>query len=686
MQMTQFHLKSTEKTEDYNMRKKLLAGVLGLLLFLAIVIPQTNAVADQTENKVDIMFLHDTHSHLNAFTTVEGAESVTMGGFARIKTLINAQKEKNPDTLLLDAGDFSMGTLVQAVYEEEAAELRSLGALGIDATTFGNHEFDYRAKGISNMLNAAINSGDTLPAILLCNMDWDAMKAAGLTEDQQMILNAFENYGVKDYMVIEKGGVDIAIIGVFGKDANACVAQCPVIFKDPVEAVKETVAEIKSKEDVDMIVCISHGGVDANEDKSEDEILAKEVPDLDLIVSGHTHTKLDEPIRHGNTYIVSCAEYGKYLGGLTMIQNGAGRWNIKEYTLTPVTTDIAQDAQAQQVVDGFMSLVDTKYLAQFGYTKDQVLCTNEVPFASLRDIYDVHEELNLGSIIADAYAYAVNNADTGDDTPVLVAVAPSGTIRDTYALGNITVENVFNSFSLGIGQDGIPGYPLISVYLTGEELKLVAEIDASVSDLMTSARLYTNGLWWHYNPNRLILNKVTETFIIDSAGNRIELEDEKLYRIVTDFYSSQMLGGVTDMSYGLLSLVPKFADGTPIERYEDAVIKVNGKELKAWTAIAQYMQSFEDTDGDGIPNVPQSYAEKEGRKVVEDSTSIGDLTKNPNKFTYIIGAILIVLIVLLALLVMWFRKLSRKYGIITKVREMKTAVNKVKNFVGEIKK
>lgn len=684
--MARFQWKFTEKTEDNNMKKKLFASVLGLLMFFAIAIPQTNAAADQTGNKVDIMFLHDTHSHLNAFTTVEGNESVTMGGFARIKTLINAQKDKNPDTLLLDAGDFSMGTLVQAVYEEEAAELRSLGALGIDATTFGNHEFDYRAKGISNMLNAAINSGDTLPAILLCNMDWDAMKASGLTEDQELILDAFENYGVKDYMVVNKGGVDIAIIGVFGKDANACVAQCPVVFKDPVEAVKETVAEIKANEDVDMIVCISHGGVDANEDKSEDEILAKEVPDIDLIVSGHTHTKLDEPIRHGNTYIVSCAEYGKYLGGLTMTQNGAGRWNITEYTLTPVTTDIAQDAAAQQVVDGFMSLVDAKYLAQFGYTKDQVLCTNEVPFASLNDIYAVHEELNLGSIIADAYAYAVNNADTGDDTPVLVAVAPSGTIRDTYALGSITVENVFNSFSLGIGEDGIPGYPLISVYLTGEELKLVAEIDASVSDLMTSARLYTNGLWWHYNPNRLILNKVTETFLMDSAGNRIELEDDKLYRVVTDFYSSQMLGGVTDMSYGLLSLVPKFADGTPIERYEDAVIKVDGKELKAWTAIAQYMQSFEDADGDGVPNVPQTYAAKDGRKVVEDSTSFEDLTKNPNKFTYIIGAILIVLIVLLALLVLWFRKLSRKYGIITKVREAKTTINKVKEIVQKIKK
>lgn len=685
--MTQIcYEKKLRKYEGHKMKKRLVVSVLGLLMLLALLLPQANVAAEQTGNKVDIMFLHDTHSHLNAFTTVEGTESVTMGGFARIKTLINAQKEKNPDTLLLDAGDFSMGTLVQAVYEEEASELRSLGALGIDATTFGNHEFDYKAKGLASMLDSAINSGDNLPALLLCNLDMSAMKKKGLTDEQELLRKSFEQYGVKEYMVVDKGGVKIAIIGVFGKDAEACVAQCPVIFKDPVEAVKETVAEIKENEDVDMIVCISHGGVDENEKKSEDEILAKEVPELDLIVSGHTHTKLDEPIRHGNTYIVSCAEYGKYLGGLTMVQNGAGRWNITEYSLTPVTTDIAQDEEAQKIVDSFMSLVDTKYLAQFGYTKDHVLCTNEVQFSQLKDLYDIHEELNLGSIIADAYTYAVENADTGDDTPVLVAVAPSGTIRDTYALGNITVENVFNSFSLGIGEDGVPGYPLISVYLTGAELKLVAEIDASVSDFMTSARLYTDGLYWHYNPNRMLLNKVTETYIVDSKGNRIELEDDKLYRVVTDFYSSQMLGGVTDMSYGLLSLVPKYKDGTPIERYEDAVIKVDGKELKVWYAIAQYMQSFADTDGDGVPNVPQVYATKEGRKVVENSTDIMDLIKNPNKFTFIILGVLAFVVVLLVLLYLWFRKISRKFGIITKVRELKTTFNKVKKITQKLKK
>lgn len=648
------------------MKKRLAALVIACMALLAIVVPQMDLVADEAAQTVDIMFLHDTHSHLNTFNTVEGTETVSMGGFSRIKTIINAQKKENPDTLLLDAGDFSMGTLVQVVYEEEAAELRMFGELGIDATTLGNHEFDYKADGLSNMLNTAVESGDPLPEVLLCNMDWDAMKAEGLTEDQKLIWDAFQKYGIKEYTVVEKGDVDIAVIGVFGKDAEDCVAQCPVVFQDPVEAVKETVAEIRANEDVDMIVCISHGGTWEDASKSEDEILAKEVPEIDLIVSGHTHTKLEEPIKHGDTYIVSCEEYGKSLGDISMTQKADGRWEIAKYDLIAITPDIEQDADTQAAVDGFMSMVDEKYLAQFGYTKDQVLCTNEVSFVQQSDLGTLHTELNLGSIIADAYAYAVDNADTGDDAPVMVAVAPAGTIRDTYPLGNITVENVFNSFSLGIGEDGIPGYPLINVYLTGEELKLVAEIDSSISDLMTTARLYTAGLYWHYNPNRMLLNKATEVFLIDRDGNRIELEDDKLYRVVTDFYTSQMLGGVTDMSFGLLSLVPKYADGTPIERYENAVIKVDGKELKAWQAIAQYMQSFEDTDGDGTPNVPQTYASAEGRKVVEESTKLGDLLKNPNKFFFMIIGIVLVLILIIVLIILGVRAILRKCGIIKK--------------------
>lgn len=647
------------------MKKNYIFALVSLVLLLSGVgIGQAFAATDP--KVVDVMFLHDTHSHLNAFATVEDGQSQVLGGFARIKTLIRQQKEKNPETLLLDAGDFSMGTLIQVVFEEEASELRMLGDLGIDATTLGNHEFDYGADGLANMMVTAVNSGDPLPAMVVCNVDWETMKASSMSQEQQNLAAVFDYYGVEEYIVVEKGGVDIAITGVFGKDCLDCVPNCPLLFKDPVEAVKETVAEIQEKEDVDMIVCVSHSGTWADEDKSEDEILAKSVPQLDLIISGHTHTKLTEPIVHGDTYIVSAAEYGKYLGSLSMSRKADGRWKMNSYELITVSSSIEPDQETQDKVDALMAMVDSKYLEQFGFTKEQVLCTNEIVFADSSDTGTLHTEVNLGSIMADAYTYAVEHFADGDDHPVDVAVVPAGTIRDTYALGNLTTENVFHSFSLGIGADGIPGYPLISVYLTGAELKTVAEIDATVSDLMTTARLYTDGLYWHYNPNRMLLNKVTDVYLCNGAEERVELRDDQLYRVVTDFYSSQMLGGVTDLSYGLLSIVPKFADGTPITDYEDAIIMQDGQELKAWVAIAKYMQSFADTDGDGVGNVPAKYGTTEGRKVVEDSKKPGDLLKNPNKFFFLIicliAAVLILIVVVILVLMKGLKKVLKKAG------------------------
>jgi 2',3'-cyclic-nucleotide 2'-phosphodiesterase (5'-nucleotidase family) len=511
------------------------------------------------------------------------------------------------------------------------------------------------------MLNNAVASGDRLPAMVVCNVDWKSMEENGLTEDQKLLKAAFEKYGVKDYVVLDKNGVKIAVTGIFGEDCLDCVPNCPLEFKNPVDALKAMVATIRAKEKVDMIACVSHSGTWDNEDKSEDEILAKNVPEVDLIISGHTHTKLDKPIRHGDTYIVSAGEYGKYLGSLSMEQKKDGRWELDEYELILVDKDVKADAEAQAKADSFMEKVDSKYLEQFGYTANQVLCTNDIEFATSGDVGSKHTEMNLGSIMADAYTYSVAKFDTTDTRPVDVAVVPAGVIRDTYAKGNVTTENVFNSFSLGIGKDGIAGYPLISIYLTGAELKIAAEIDASISGFMSSARLYTDGLYWNYNPNRMILNKVTDVYLCDVNEERVEIEDDKLYRVVTDFYTSQMLGGVTDLSYGLLSVVPKFADGTPVENYEEAVIMTGeGKELKAWAAIAEYMSSFEDMDGDGIGNVPQKYATKEGRKVVEDSKKVGDLLKNPNKFFFMVLGIVLLVVALVVAIVFVIAKVVQR--------------------------
>lgn len=632
-------------------------------LIAVIVLPLMTGmqVWAKTEPKqLDILFTHDTHSHLNSFTTIVDGEKKEAGGFAKLKTLIDEHKKVNPDTLVLDGGDFSMGTLIQTVYDTEAAELRMLGQIGCDVTTLGNHEFDYQSKGLADMLNAAKNSGDTVPSLVLCNVDWDAMEEAGLSEDQKQIQSAFEKYQVKDYVVVQKGNIKIAVLGVFGKDALVCAPTCELVWKDPVKAAKQTVEKIKKKEKVDMIACVSHSGTWDDADKSEDEILAKEVPDIDLIISGHTHSQLDKPIQHGNTYIVSCGEYGKNLGTISMTQKDDGRWKATSYELIPVSDEVNPDETTQAKIDALMDTVDINYLAKFGYTRKEVLAENDIEFNSLDEMSTKHEELNLGDIISDAYVYAVENSDNYDGDPVDVAVVPSGTVRDTYAKGEITVESVYNSFSLGIGKDGLAGYPLISAYLTGKELKLVAEIDASISDFMTTARLYCSGLNFTFNPHRMILNKVTDCYLTGQDGKREEIQDDKLYHVVTDLYTGQMLGSVMDISYGLLSIIPKDKEGNPIENLEEYAIMEENQELKAWVAIARYMQSFDDTDGDGIANVSEYYATTHGRKVVENSRNLFQLLKNPNKFFMLMIGIVTVTVLIVLLLIFFIRKVLRK--------------------------
>lgn len=129
---------------------------------------------------------------------------------------------------------------------------------------------------------------------------------------------------------------------------------------------------------------------------------------------------------------------------------------------------------------------------------------------------------------------------------------------------------------------------------------------------------------------------------------------------MTDLYTGQMLGLVNKMSYGLLSLEPKDQDGNPIENLEDHIIKEDGKELKAWDAIARYMRSFDDTDGDGIANVSKYYASTHEHKVVDDSKNIIDLIKKPNKFSAMVVAIVLVIILLIILLVLLICKIVHK--------------------------
>ena len=627
-----------------------------VLICLLVILLGTCVSAQSGGNTVRVLFTHDLHSHLDEY--VMAGESV--GGMARFKTLLDARRGEMDPVILVDGGDFSMGTLYQTVYSTEATELTMLGYLGYDAVTFGNHEFDYRSRGIADMLRAAVVNAEqdpslTLPDVLISNIDWDTH-----TSDENLIIRrALEEYGSARYTIIERGGIKFGLFGVVGEDAEECAPASGIDFGDIIEVSKEMVAELKAS-GADIIICLSHSGVWSDIEKSEDEQLAMAVPEIDVIVSGHTHTRLDEPIRHGDTYIVSCGEYCQYLGELDLVRRDDGRWEIAEYSLIPVDDSVEADAGIARKLDQYRALINETYLDSFGYTYDQVLAVSNVNFKQFSDFGQGLGGEPLGSIIADAYRFAVREAEGEDYEYVAAAVAPMGTIRDTLQNGEITVWDAFNVCSLGIGKDGITGYPLVSVYLTGAEIRTAAEIDISVSPLMSAARLYPSGVEWTYNPNRLILNKVTDVKLVGENGEYEELEDDKLYRAVVGLYAAQMLGAVEDVSYGILSITPKDKNGVPIENYEDHIIyDREGNEVKEWYALASYLDSFPENE-EGVSVIPKTYLEPDERKICDDNAGLWAILKAPNGIALTIYGIVIALVALVSFVAVVIVKKSRR--------------------------
>lgn len=145
---------------------------------------------------------------------------------------------------------------------------------------------------------------------------------------------------------------------------------------------------------------------------------------------------------------------------------------------------------------------------------------------------------------------------------------------------------------------------------------------------------------------------------MDMEGNREELLDDKLYRVVADLYSGQMLGAVTDQSFGILSITPKDALGNPVEDMEDFIVHNNGQEVKAWLAVARYMESLADEDSDGT--IPEYYNETQNRKVMDDDRSLGAILKNPNKIAIALVCIVLAVIVILVLIVVLIVKLVKR--------------------------
>ena len=626
-------------------------GILCLVfLTLCNLTLPAGAASVKNSDSITILFTHDMHSHLLPAKDESGR---SYGGYARLKTAIDAQKERHPNALLVDGGDFSMGSLFQTVYATDAAELRIMGALGYDAATFGNHEYDYRTTGLANMLNAAVDSGESLPAILEANYKPPLEGDPSYDKESSALWVAFERYGVQDYTVIPRGGVNFAVFGVMGEDSDACAPMSGMVFEDPVPIAREIVAQIEADvPEPRVVVCLSHSGTNENPEKSEDQRLAAEVDGIDVIVSGHTHTTLSEPIQINDTYIVSAGEYCKNLGVLTLTRDG-DTLSLADYALIPIDGSLPEDNAVAAKIEDYKKLVEDSYLSKFGgLTFDQVLVFNPYEFDSLSDL-ETHQESPLGNLIADSYVWAVKEAEGEDYIPVDFALTANGVIRESLPMGEVTVSNVFNISSLGIGADQIPGYPLVSVWITGKDLKNAFEVDASVTPLMPAAQLYFSGMTFTFNPHRMIFNRVTDCAQVLEDGTTLPIEEDRLYRVVTGLYCGQMLGAVNDESFGILNITPRDAQGNEITNLEDFILHdKDGHGLKEWYALASYL-------GD-MGTVSQVYSGTDGRKIVDNSWNPTHLLTNLNGISIaILAAVLVLILIVVAVLHRIIRRRKR---------------------------
>ncbi len=624
------------KGRNFMSLKRILALIFAAAVLLALCV-STSAQTPAQNEEITILFTHDLHSHLlpSANETGEGQ----YGGYARLMTAINEQKAIDPNAILVDGGDFSMGSLFQTAYPTSAIELRVMGAMGYDVTTFGNHEFDYLQSGLKSMLNAAVASGDKLPSIVCANYLPPVEGAEGYVAD---IWDAYNSYGVKDYVIIERGGVYYAIFGIFGADADDCAPNSGMVYEDPITVAEETVkAAVSECEKLygehPVVVCLSHSGTDSGE--GEDYELAKAALGIDVIISAHTHTLLREHISVNGTLIMSAGEYGKYLGVLKLNFDGEAA-TLASYELIPIDENVEDDAEIAALVEQYKNAVEEDYLSKYGFSFDQVLINNQYAFETNKEVAAYQHESPLCNVYADAYKWAAEKV-TGKK--VDVAMTAAGVVRGSLPLGDVTVSDVFNAASLGVGTEG----ELIGIYLTGKDLKNAMELDASVQPLMSAAQLFMSGAEYSFNQYRMIFNKVDYAMLRGGDGTLTEIEDDKLYFVVAGTYMGQMLGSVEETSMGLLSITPRDESGNPLSADELAnyVIKdENGNPLKEWYAISDYLVSMGG-------EMDSRYADTDGRKVVYSSLNPVSLLRNANIFTYIVLIVIVVLIAAVVLIV-----------------------------------
>lgn len=617
--------------------------VVSILLAVLLITALGSAPLSAGSGELNLTILHtnDEHSSLIPHSPAvdhdpDNPDDPTVGGFARLTSVIDEIKiEKGGQgepVLLFNAGDFLGGTpfgwLAPAGY---AAELSVMQAMGYDAVIIGNHEYDYGPDVLADYLMAAGYPGAHQKTAVLAS---NTRPPAGHPLAEGDLL--------RDTAVFElDNGLTVGAFGLLGEDAESVAPGAgDVEFLDRHRTAQDMVETLQGS-GADIIVAITHSGV------HEDVELAQHVPGIDVIVGGHCHTALYEPVIEGATIIVQAGSLGRYLGRLELGYNpdtGVLRLRNEENNrpfLFPIDGSIPPQPEIGLLIDEYTAKLNA-LVQQLSAAKFTDILETVVHSSFQLPNHPPLQESPVGNFITDGMRM-IGQQVTG--TRVDIAVQANGNIRESMIPGTmahaaeaVSFYDIADIVGLGYGPDGSAGYPVVSVYLTGEELRRLLEVAVLLGELMGDTYfLQFSGLRYDYNPNNALLFTVpvldqpvptsravtrAELYTGDgvqpseAGGEYVTLEpgDEQLYHLVTDRYIASFLPMVGDM-LPHLSIVPKTADGEPVA-VDDLdrliVYRPDGRELKVWHTVLEYA-AMQPPGEDGLPRMPEYYAQSAGR-------------------------------------------------------------------------
>lgn len=610
--------------------------------------------------KFHILHTSDEHSAFVPLPLLEnkvGEKNPSIGGVARVAGAIKSIKNKHngESFLTLSSGDIMGGSPYSwLILKNQTAEIDLLNEMGYDAMTIGNHEFDYGPEILADYFKrAGYKETGEKTAVIASNLD--------IPQNHPLL-----DIDIQENKIFQlPNGLKVGVFGILGKGAfKLATSAKPIEYIDMFDIAKKQVKLLQSQ-GADIIILLSHSGDD------EDIEIAKKVEGINIILGGHYHIITEKPINVNNTYILHPSYFYKNLGHYVFeYDKTAKKLNILEHNNITMDYTISEDSLIASKVATYTDDLNKHLVA---YTDSIFYNISQVNARTTFKMERVeYEEFGLGNFITDAMRF-MGEKLTG--SKVDFSFQGNGVIRSDIYPGEMPWSKNEVSFfdlatvsGLGMGPDKMPGYPMVSVYLTEEEVIRATQVTSILHQIYGDIfYLQFSGLRYTYDAGKALWLKIpflnlpipankAVLSVEKYTGNGIQNTDEyeklspkndRMYHVISDYYIASFLPMVGEV-LPKLKIVLKDKNGNPIENIEEAIVyKTNGKEFKIWEAVSMYAKEFYDKGED----IPAYYSKKQGRITQKKGIPLA-------VWTYI--ALVVVLVFIWAVIKSLFKQRRRK--------------------------